>query len=169
MATSKRRVVREKVLQTLYAFELSQDPIDAVIINVMGDLRDMPEEFEFAKRLVQQVVEHKEEIEQLIRTNVQHWEFDRIAIIDNILLRMGIGELLYFPDIPPKVTISEAIEIAKRYSTEQSGKFVNGILDAILIELRKSNSLHKTGRGLLEQNPSGKPPAPHSKRLHRHS
>jgi transcription antitermination protein NusB len=169
MATSKRRVVREKVLQTLYAFELSKDPLEAVIINVMGDLREMPEEFEFAKNLVHQIVGHKDEIEQVIRTNVQHWEYSRIAIIDNILLRMGIGELLYFPDIPPKVTISEAIEIAKRYSTEQSGKFVNGVLDAILIGLKKSNSLHKTGRGLLDHNPSPKRAASNSKRPHEHS
>jgi transcription antitermination protein NusB len=169
MATSKRRVVREKVLQTLYAFELSKDPIEAVIINVMGDLREMPEEFEFAKNLVHQIVDHKDEIEHIIRTNVQHWEYDRIAIIDNILLRMGIGELLFFPDIPPKVTISEAIEIAKRFSTEQSGKFVNGVLDAILIALRKSNSLHKTGRGLIDQNLSPKQAASNSKRPPEHS
>jgi transcription antitermination protein NusB len=152
MTTSKRRVVREKVLQTLYAFELSKDPIEAIITNLMGDLREMPSEFEFAKKLVHETIEHSDEIERLIRANVEHWEYNRIAVIDNILIHIGICELLYFPDIPPKVTISEAIEIAKRFSTEQSGKFVNGVLDAILIALKQSNLLHKTGRGLIEQN-----------------
>ena len=65
-------------------------------------------------------------------------------------LRIALCELLYFPDIPPKVTINEAIEIAKDFSTESSGTFVNGIMDAILIELRKDGELNKSGRGLVD-------------------
>jgi transcription antitermination protein NusB len=164
MAISRRRVVREKVLQTLYAHELSKDPIAEVITNVMGDLRNTREDFEFANKLVHEVIKHKTEIEQIIRTSVAHWEYDRIAVIDNILLRIGICEFLYFPDIPPKVTINEAIEIAKLFSTEQSGKFVNGVLDAILAGLKKSGLLHKIGRGLIENNLTPKPPAANKKR-----
>ena len=65
---------------------------------------------------------------------------------------MGIAELLYYPDIPPKVTINEAIEIAKNFSTAKSGTFINGVLDAIHKDLKKNNSLNKTGRGLLDES-----------------
>ena len=72
-------------------------------------------------------------------------------MIDHILLRIGLCEIYYFPDIPPKVSINEAIEIAKEYSTAGSGKFINGILDAVLNDLKKAGKLNKTGRGLLEE------------------
>jgi N utilization substance protein B len=77
---------------------------------------------------------------------------NRIALIDKILLRIGICELLHFPDIPPKVSINESIEIAKDYSTAGSAKFINGILDAILAEEKKEGKLNKTGRGLVEES-----------------
>jgi N utilization substance protein B len=159
MTTFKRRLVREKVLQTLYAYEISKEPITSVINNIMGDLKTSRDDFEFAKKLVNEVIHHEQEIEDIIKAKVAHWEFDRIAFLDRILLRMGICEMLYFPDIPPKVTINELIEIAKIFSTEQSGKFVNGVLDAILIDFKKSHKLNKTGRGLVEGtlHPENKP------------
>jgi N utilization substance protein B len=95
---------------------------------------------------------HKDELDKHIKFRVDNWEMNRIALIDKILLRMGICELLYFPDIPPKVSINEAIEIAKLYSTAGSGKFINGILDVILTELKDTGKLNKTGRGLLEES-----------------
>ncbi|MCK7526701.1 MAG: transcription antitermination protein NusB [Ignavibacteriales bacterium] len=73
-------------------------------------------------------------------------------LLDRILLRMGICEIPFFPDIPPKVSINESIEIAKDYSTSSSGKFINGILDAILDDLKKDDKLNKKGRGLLEES-----------------
>jgi N utilization substance protein B len=73
-------------------------------------------------------------------------------LIDKVLLRIGICELIYFPDIPPKVSINETIEIAKEYSTARSGKFINGILDAILSELKETGKLNKTGRGLVDES-----------------
>ena len=161
MTVYKRRITREKVLQTLYAYELSQEPISNVVENVMGDIRDDQESFEFAKRLIDQVIGHQEEIEKYIRAKVSHWEYDRIAVIDKLLLQMGICEFLYFPDIPPKVTINELIEVAKIFSTENSGKFVNGILDAILEELKKGDGMKKTGRGLINQNFHPKPDQSH--------
>ena len=83
---------------------------------------------------------------------MDNWDLSRIALIDRILLRMGICEILFFPDIPPKVSINESIEIAKDYSTSSSGKFINGILDAILDDLKKDGKLNKKGRGLLEES-----------------
>jgi transcription antitermination protein NusB len=166
MTVYKRRITREKVLQTLYAYEISREPISSVIDNVLGDIRGDRESFEFAKKLIDQVVSHEDEIEKYIRAKVSHWEYDRIAVIDKLLLQMGICEFLYFPDIPPKVTINELIEVAKIFSTENSGKFVNGILDAILEELKKTDNLKKTGRGLINENShqkatrAGPPPEP---------
>lgn len=152
MSTYRRRVTREKVLQALYAYELSKEPISTIMESLLGDLKPNREDFEFAKKLVAEVVQFQEEIEKIIRAKVAHWEFDRIAVIDRIVLRMGICELLHFPDIPPKVTINEAIEVAKVFSTEKSGKFINGVLDAILNDLKLTKKLHKTGRGLIEDS-----------------
>ena len=155
---------REKVLQTLYAFELSKEPIAGIIETILGELKPHREDHVFAVKLVHSVLDHEEEIEKRIKDKVAHWELSRIAVIDRMLLRMGIAELMYFPDIPPKVTINESIEVAKNYSTEKSGKFVNGVLDAILEELKANGQLQKTGRGLIEatlhgpERPAGKKP-----------
>ena len=161
MTMHNRHIIREKVLQALYAYELSKEPISYVMENVLGDLKSNKNEFDFAKKLVTEVVHHTEEIENIIREKVAHWEFDRIAVIDRMLLRLGICEMIYFPDIPPKVTINELIEVAKTFSTEKSGKFINGVLDAILEDLKSKNLLLKTGRGLINekiQHESNKPP-----------
>jgi transcription antitermination protein NusB len=164
MQTYKRRLAREKVLQALYAYELSKEPITDVIQNVFSDLQHHHDDFEFAKKLITEVIHHEKEIAEIIRKKVAHWEFDRIAYIDKILLRMGIAEFLFFPDIPPKVTINESIEVAKIFSTEQSGKFINGVLDAILEDLKASNKLQKTGRGLIDRNITSGPQDPSTKK-----
>jgi N utilization substance protein B len=150
MATSRRRQTREKVLQVLYAHELSGEPILPIMEEQLTELKGNRDDFEFAKSLVHTVLQHTKEIDRIIKSKVMHWESDRIAVIDRMILRMGIAELLYFPDIPPKVTINEAIEIGKAYSTANSGRFINGVRDAILEHLRDSGTLQKSGRGLLE-------------------
>lgn len=152
MGTYRRRLIREKVLQVLYAHEISKEPVPMIMESLLGDLKSHETDHEFARKLISAVIQHQEELEQIIRERVAHWEFDRIAVVDRMLLRMGISELLYFPDIPPKVTINELIEIAKAYSTEKSGKFINGVLDAILEKLRESSTLKKSGRGLIDSS-----------------
>jgi N utilization substance protein B len=162
MTTYKRRIIREKVLQALYAYEISKEPIAGIINTILGDLKSSKDDFEFARRLVTEVIHHEEEVEKMIREKVAHWEYDRIALIDKILLRMGICELLYFPDIPPKVTLNETIEVGKAFSTEQSGKFINGVLDAVLEGFKSKDQMHKSGRGLIDENIHNetRPPAP---------
>lgn len=147
--STKRRVVRETVMQALYAHELSDEPIDQIIEEIVA-LRSQPAAQTFAEKLIRTIVEHQEEIESTIKQKVTNWAFDRIAVIDRILLRMGVCEFLYFEDIPPKVTINEAIDIAKRFSTEKSGQFINGVLDSILADLRANGRLNKSGRGLVD-------------------
>lgn len=148
----KRRLIREKVLQLLYAFEINDDNHEGMKDEILSEIVDKTD-FSFANSLINKVIENKNEIDKLIKSKVDNWDLTRIALIDRILLRMGICELLYFPDIPPKVSINEAIEIAKEYSTSSSGKFLNGILDAVLDDLKKENKLKKTGRGLLDESP----------------
>ena len=146
----KRRIIRERVMQALYAYELSKDPIPHIIETIFAELKEQAEEFAFAEHLLQITVEHQPAIDAIIRKKATNWNFDRIALIDKLLLRMGICELYYFEDIPPKVTINETIEIAKHFSTEKSGQFINGILDAILHDMKSDGTLDKRGRGLLE-------------------
>ena len=98
---------------------------------------------EFARLLLLTVIEKKEVILDLIRPRLKNWDPDRIATLDMILMQMGVVEFLYFETIPPKVTINEYIDLAKDYSTPQSGQFVNGILDSIHKELVREDKMHK--------------------------
>ncbi|MBC6489962.1 transcription antitermination factor NusB [Flavihumibacter stibioxidans] len=102
-----------------------------------------PEKWEFAKGLLKTVLEKKEITLDMIKPKLKNWDPDRIATLDMILMQMGVCEFLYFETIPPKVTINEYIDLAKEYSTPQSGQFVNGILDNIHKDLAQGNQLHK--------------------------
>jgi transcription antitermination protein NusB len=101
------------------------------------------EKWEFGKVLLQTVLEKKEVTRDLIKPKLKNWDADRIAVLDMILMEMGVCEFLYFETIPPKVTINEYIDLAKDYSTAQSGQFVNGILDNIHKDLLQENKMHK--------------------------
>jgi len=103
-----------------------------------------PEKKTFAKELLQTVVDKKKYVTELIKARLKNWDPDRIAVLDMIFMQMGVCEFLYFPTIPPKVTINEYIDLAKEYSTAQSGHFVNGILDGIHKDLLTQNKIHKT-------------------------
>lgn len=102
------------------------------------------EKWEFAKTLLETTIDKKEVAMEYIRPKLKNWEAERIALLDMVLMRMGISEFLFFETIPPKVTINEYIDLAKEYSTQQSGQFINGILDNIHKELVRDNKLHKT-------------------------
>ncbi len=160
MVTFRRRAIREKVLQVLYAHEISKEPITYLIDNILTDLQNQKTDFDFAKQIIYKVLQHQEELDEIIKTKVANWEFSRIAVIDKFLLRIGICELIYFDEIPPKVTINEAIEIAKNYSTDKSSKFINGVLDSVFGQLEKDKKLTKFGRGLISSstNPGSKTP-----------
>lgn len=146
----KRRLVREKVLQYLYAYEMNKDKLNELKAELLSVIEEEVAK-NFAEELINKTVIHKSEVDNRIVEKVTNWEMNRIAFIDKILLRMGITELLYFPDIPPKVTINEIIEIAKIYSTSGSGKFINGILDSILNDEKTAGRLNKVGRGLIDE------------------
>ncbi len=148
---SNRRMARERVLQAIYAHRMNGDQIEVLLNSILADV-DNENDREFARKMIFKIMANFDYLEDKISERVANWEMDRIAIIDRILLQMGICEILYFDDIPPKVSINEAIEIAKEFSTSNSGKFINGILDAILSDLRKEGKLKKSGRGLIEES-----------------
>jgi N utilization substance protein B len=103
-----------------------------------------PDKAQFAKSLLQTVQEKAEHLQEIIIPKLKNWDPERIALLDMILMKMGVAEFLYFETIPPKVTINEYIDLAKEYSTQQSGQFVNGILDNIHKELVQQGKMQKT-------------------------
>ncbi len=131
----KRRKSRECALQVLYQIDVThQNPLRA--------LQEWKEHFdpergedEFAKQIILGVIDHLQEIDRMIQTQSEHWQLDRISIVDRNILRMAIFELLYCQDIPSKVTLNEAIDLGKRYGSQESGSFINGILDGIQKEV----------------------------------
>ena len=130
-----RRKSREFALQVLYQLNISkQDPLTALTQFREHFLSD-EEADAFQKRLVLGVLEHCSELDQLIERYSENWRLDRINLIERNILRMAIFELLFCEEIPPKVTINEAIDLGKRYGSEDSGSFINGILDRIQHEV----------------------------------
>jgi N utilization substance protein B len=127
---------------------MTRDPIEQVISFNLTGLDDNKDAHAFARKLVVETIGHSAEIDKIIKHKVANWDFKRIALLDRLILRMAICELIFFKEIPPKVSMNEAIELAKLFSTEKSGQFVNGILDAVFDDLKGSGELAKAGRGL---------------------
>lgn len=150
-----RRQIREKVLQVLYAHELSKDPIEKIKADLMQDIEDK-ESMAFAESLIYNSIENKDRYDKLIKSTVDNWDIERIALLDFIIIKMCLSEFFYFEEIPPKVSINEAIDLAKDYSTKNSGKFVNGILDSLLSILMKKGEIKKKGKGLISQSTKAK-------------
>ena len=119
---------------------------------VMYDKRQEKDEadMDFARLLLRETLEHREDSDEMIKSRLQGWEFERVALMDILLINMGIAELTSFPSIPEKVTVDEYIEMSKEFSSERSRLFVNGILDKLILELRKQGRIKKSGRGLAE-------------------
>ena len=108
------------------------------------------EDVEYARAVIGAARDQLVGSTELIDRHSKNWDLERIALLDRILMRLAIAELTSCNDIPVKVTMNEAIELAKRYSTDKSGTFINGILDAVIEELQKDNRINKLGRGLVE-------------------
>jgi N utilization substance protein B len=149
-----RRSARELVLKALYAIELTGRSSTEVINDALVVGKARGPLLEFSRRLFEETLSHCDELDSHIRSKATNWDFERLALLDKQALRIAVCEFLFFEDIPPKVTIDEAIEISRKYSTDKSDKFVNGVLDAVLSDLRRENKIVKKGRGLLEESPS---------------
>lgn len=105
---------------------------------------------DFARQLLHATLEHADALDDLVVPRLENWELDRVSLMDRVLLRMALCELLYFDTVPVKVSINEYIDISKSYSTPRSKDFINGVLDNILQQLRQEGRIRKRGRGLVE-------------------
>lgn len=175
-----RRLVREKVLQILFVLEMANDSSLNQLFNhiffrifkfdesfeekgtriltpeeIQESEADIPidwtdDEKEFGIQLMNHTINNKETNTELINKFSQNWEISRIATIDKVIISIAITEFLKFPEIPLKVSINEAIELSKQFSTEKSSYFINGLLDSAKNYLKETNQILKEGKGLLE-------------------
>jgi N utilization substance protein B len=132
----RRRQGREMALQLLYELDVRGDADPSTAADDFWRGRTVPEDVRaLADAIVRGVKANQPKIDELITRFAEHWELDRMAVVDRNILRAGIFELLWTIDVPPKVAINEALEIARRFSTEESTRFINGILDRVRREL----------------------------------
>jgi transcription antitermination factor NusB len=129
----KRTQARECTLQILYQYEMNPEPMLEILKKFWAqqDETYLEEIRNFAEKLALGTVEHQTEIDKVVERYADNWELSRMAMIDRNIMRFATYELLYLADVPPKVTLNEAVNLAKKFSQEESGKFVNGILDKI--------------------------------------
>ncbi|ARS40574.1 nitrogen utilization protein [Pedobacter ginsenosidimutans] len=139
-------VMKGMVAKTLKNFT-SEDPFKNKLTEISAD---WVEDSKFVQDLFVHTLQNDAKYQEMIADRTKNWESERIALMDTILMKMAICELLNFPSIPVKVTINEYLELSKDYSTPKSNSFINGILDKILGDLKKNNTIKKIGRGLIE-------------------
>jgi len=131
----ERRRSREYALQLLFQMDLAPDDTDIVLQRFWDDKKVSPAIREFAEQIVKGTVEHRDAIDEVISSSALNWRISRMAVVDRNILRMSVYEFIFHAEIPRIVIIDEGIEIAKKFGNDESGPFVNGILDAIRTRL----------------------------------
>ena len=144
-----KRLARIIAVQAIYAYELYPDNTDEILTIILDDddrdwsaleSRPSKDAIAYAKRLYKKVIKVKDELDDLIKKRSKNWSINRITLLDRLILRMSLAEMIYEENVPPKVSISEGVEIAKYFSTDESGSFVNGILDSVYNDIIKDNN-----------------------------
>ena len=136
-----RRKARELALQTLYAFEMGAGDDCVGVLKTLAEAKSYSEQVrEYAGLLVEKTQECRDEADTLIRAHAANWKLERMAVVDRNILRMAIAELRCIDETPPKVVIDEAVELAKIYSTDESSRFVNGVVDSIYKDIRNAET-----------------------------
>tara|TARA_B100000745_G_scaffold278998_1_gene210310 strand:- start:859 stop:1284 length:426 start_codon:yes stop_codon:yes gene_type:complete len=138
-----RRTARESILGALYAHELTGEEKNKVLLDIFNRKSFDEETKSYISDLYNNIVDNKIWAEDLISDNLDNWKLERVATLDKLIMRIAINEIYFNEDIPPKVSISEAIEIAKIYSTKDSSSFVNGVLDSIYKRKLDSDKVEK--------------------------
>lgn len=128
---TNRRRAREAAVSVFYRYDLVGEDYNKTIPETIQRQNLNPEATKYFLRLVKSSFKHLTAIDECIQKHLTTWNFDRLTSLTRSVLRLACCELLYFPDIPPKVSINEAVEIAKKYSDDETGRFVNGVLDAV--------------------------------------
>jgi len=136
----KRTKARECALQILYQIDITSDKPASAMVSYWHDNPQPQDITEFATRLVEGTLASQKDIDVLLAKYAENWTIPRMAVVDRNILRMATYELLHSPDVPPKVSINEAVDLAKKFGDAESGKFVNGILDRILKESKTNDS-----------------------------
>ena len=137
-------IVKSMVVKTIKALQ------DGEAFELAELTKNGEEDFKFLERLFQDTINQNEFLEEIIQSKTMNWDVDRIALTDRVILKIALVEMMNSPSIPVKVTINEAIEISKMYSTPKSKQFVNGVLDVLSNELTSSGKIRKSGRGLID-------------------
>ncbi|MGI9569251.1 MAG: transcription antitermination factor NusB [Desulfobulbia bacterium] len=132
-----RRKSRELAMQALFYMDLNQNDSDELLERFCLNFTFSKKARPFFLKLIKGVIQAKPEIDSIIETYSDNWKINRMACVDRNIMRIAVYELLYCQDIPSKVSINEAIDVGKKFGTEESGAFINGILDSILIALKK--------------------------------
>ena len=135
-----RRKAREIALQVLYGLNFENIDVEKALDLFWSNFVAPKTAKEFAAFLVQGTCEHKEELDKLIAGCSDNWSLGRMSKVDINILRLAVFEFLYCDDIPPKVTLNEAVDLGKTFGSENSGSFINGILDALNLKLNKKNA-----------------------------
>ena len=140
-----KHIIRSMIVKTFKNLEASDPEIELATLS-----NNWEEDKAFFEELFETTVKKDKEFEKLIADKSKNWDIERMAIMDKIILKMAIGEMVCFPSIPVKVTINEYIELSKNFSTPKSKKFVNGLLDVLSVELIQQGVIRKSGRGLID-------------------
>lgn len=133
----KRRKAREIVLQALYEREFSELPGGEILANQVDRRASTEVTVHYASELFEKVLQNIEELDRKIRSAVENWDIDRLSLVDRNILRFALAEILYCPQVPSKVILNEAIEIAHKYSSADAGQFINGVLDRFVHQYRR--------------------------------
>ncbi len=141
-----RIIIRSMIKKTIESMNSSNFNTFA-FANLSEDIKN---DIKFAGSLFESIIDHTSEYDEYITKHSKNWKIDRISLMDKSILRMGIGEMVNFSNIPIKVTMNECIDIAKNYSTPKSGLFINGVLDVISLNLQKKGIINKSGKGLID-------------------
>jgi transcription antitermination protein NusB len=142
-----RRQARELAMQALFYMDIRKDASEETLEYFCGCFCPSKKSRPFFRKLVNGVLRTKGQIDALVERFSQNWDISRMSCVDRNVMRIAVYELLYCDDIPPKVSINEAVDIGKKFGTQESGAFINGIMDSIREALVKEGTLHKIDVG----------------------
>jgi len=133
MTRKEKRLARVIALQAIYAYEVAETELGNAIATIVEELGESPstDVIGYGGKLARLAIDHQEGSDELIVARLRNWEMKRVSLIDKLILRLEISEMLHEDSVPPKVSIVEGVEIAKLFSTDDSSRFVNGILDSV--------------------------------------
>ena len=143
-----RRQTREWIMQFLFQLDFNPEPIDISLKDFWEDKNPAEREKCYADEIIKGVVQHRDELDEQLSKYAKHWDSDRMGAIDRTVMRVALFEMLHREDVPPVVSINEAVHFAKDFSSFQSGRFVNGVLDRIRKEIdRPARTTYKPPKG----------------------